>query len=138
MEPNIWGPSAWTFLHTIALQYPELPTDDDKKQYYIFFNSLKDVLPCPNCRMHYSEHLGVFISVMSSYGSFVSDLILTSLVMSKARSPLLCTRKRTTFGDLQAFWYGICEGNFQPCDISSLRIWNISSQAHAARKRNPR
>ena len=60
MEPNIWGPSAWTFLHTIALQYPELPTDDDKKQYYIFFNSLKDVLPCPNCRIHYSEHLDKF------------------------------------------------------------------------------
>ena len=41
MEPNIWGPSAWIFLHTITLQYPEKPTDDDKKKYYVFFNSLK-------------------------------------------------------------------------------------------------
>ena len=57
MEPNIWGPSAWIFLHTVTLQYPEKPTDDDKKKYYVFFNSLKDILPCPNCKIHYSESI---------------------------------------------------------------------------------
>jgi hypothetical protein len=56
MEPNIWGPPAWTFLHTITFQYPEYPTDLDKQKYYTFFNSLKNVLPCPNCKEHYSEN----------------------------------------------------------------------------------
>jgi hypothetical protein len=53
MEPNIWGPPAWKFLHSITFQYPENPTDLDKQKYFTFFNSLKNVLPCPTCREHY-------------------------------------------------------------------------------------
>ena len=56
MEPNIWGPPGWTFLHTITFQCPENPTDLDKQKYYTFFNSLKNVLPCPNCKEHYTEN----------------------------------------------------------------------------------
>tara|TARA_Y100000389_G_C17431932_1_gene503190 strand:+ start:1394 stop:1822 length:429 start_codon:yes stop_codon:yes gene_type:complete len=59
MEPNIWGPGAWTFLHSITFQYPETPTDIDKQKYYTFFNSLKNVLPCPVCREHYTNNLEV-------------------------------------------------------------------------------
>jgi hypothetical protein len=57
MEPNIWGPSAWTFLHSITFQYPEYPSDIDKQKYYTFFNSLKNVLPCPICREHYNNNI---------------------------------------------------------------------------------
>ncbi len=56
MEPNVWGPPGWIFLHTVTFQYPENPTDLDKQKYYTFFNSLKNVLPCPNCREHYHEN----------------------------------------------------------------------------------
>ena len=57
MEPNIWGPGAWTFLHSITFQYPEIPSDIEKQKYYVFFNSLKNVLPCPICRGHYESNL---------------------------------------------------------------------------------
>lgn len=57
MEPNIWGPGAWTFLHSITFQYPETPSDIEKQKYYVFFNSLKNVLPCPICRGHYESNL---------------------------------------------------------------------------------
>lgn len=56
MEPNIWGPGAWTFLHSITFQYPEKPSDLEKQKYYTFFNSLKNVLPCPVCREHYKKN----------------------------------------------------------------------------------
>jgi len=56
MEPNIWGPAGWTFLHSITFQYPEEPTDLDKRKYFTFFNSLKNVLPCPTCREHYEKN----------------------------------------------------------------------------------
>jgi len=56
MEPNIWGPAGWTFLHSITFQYPEDPTDIDKRKYYTFFNSLKNVIPCPTCREHYETN----------------------------------------------------------------------------------
>ena len=60
MEPNIWGPPAWTFLHSVTFLYPENPTVVDKQNYYLFFKSLKNVLPCPNCQEHYSINFEKF------------------------------------------------------------------------------
>ena len=54
---NVWGPSAWTFLHTITFNYPEDPLEDDKRKYYNFFMNLKDVLPCKKCQAHYKENI---------------------------------------------------------------------------------
>jgi hypothetical protein len=53
---NIWGPPAWTFLHTVSFNYPDNPTDQDKQNYFNFFNSLKHVLPCDKCKKHYTEN----------------------------------------------------------------------------------
>ena len=57
MEPNIWGPGAWLFLHSITLNYPDNPTLEHKKIYSDFFNRLKDVLPCEICKKHYSQNI---------------------------------------------------------------------------------
>ena len=53
---NIWGPPAWTFLHTITFNYPNNPSVQDKQNYYNFFDSLKFVLPCDKCKKHYKEN----------------------------------------------------------------------------------
>ena len=53
---KIWGPPAWTFLHTITLNYPDNPTNQDKNNYYSFFSNLKHVLPCEKCKKHYREN----------------------------------------------------------------------------------
>ena len=57
MEPNIWGPPAWLFLHSITFQYPETPTFADKENYRVFFEKIQYVLPCPTCRAHYTENV---------------------------------------------------------------------------------
>ena len=54
---NIWGPPAWTFLHTVTYNYPENPTDDDKRNFYNFFMSLQHVLPCNKCKAHYQQNI---------------------------------------------------------------------------------
>ena len=75
METNVWGPPAWKFLHTITFQYPENPTDVEKRKYYVFFNSLKDVLPCPNCREHYSVNFDKIPIQMESRKELIEWLI---------------------------------------------------------------
>ena len=57
ISPEIWGPSAWKFLHYITLAYPENPTASDMKKYKDFFTSLSNVLPCMGCRINYSDNL---------------------------------------------------------------------------------
>lgn len=57
MDSNIWGPSAWIFLHTVTLNYPDNPTLNDKENYRIFFNELKNVLPCDKCKKHYLQNI---------------------------------------------------------------------------------
>ena len=60
MQPEIWGPSAWTFLHTITLNYPTNPNDEDKSNHKLFFNNLKTIIPCEKCAIHYKENLNKY------------------------------------------------------------------------------
>jgi hypothetical protein len=57
MNPQIWGPPAWTFLHSITITYPHKPSVNQQKQYFEFFDNLKNVLPCEICKEHYRIHL---------------------------------------------------------------------------------
>ena len=45
LDPAVWGPHYWFVLHTIALTYPEWPTDVAKKKYYDFIQNLPLFLP---------------------------------------------------------------------------------------------
>ena len=56
-NPKIWGPSGWFFIDSIVLSYPDNPTYEDKNIYKTFLLSLKNVLPCHSCRVHYTENL---------------------------------------------------------------------------------
>jgi len=57
MNPIYWGPAGWHFMHAVTMTYPEVPSDQDKERYRIFFESITAVLPCPACRRHYQENL---------------------------------------------------------------------------------
>lgn len=55
MDTTFWGPDGWKLLHSIAVHFPENPTDNAKKQYKKFFKTLPYVLPCKYCRDSLSE-----------------------------------------------------------------------------------
>jgi FAD-linked sulfhydryl oxidase len=57
LSPNYWGRQGWHFIHMVALNYPQHPTEEDKKNYLNFLNSLVSVLPCPICGVHFAENL---------------------------------------------------------------------------------
>jgi len=56
MDPKVWGPSAWIFLHSIVLSY-DSSSSSNKTNIKNFFNNLGDILPCVSCRTHYKENL---------------------------------------------------------------------------------
>lgn len=54
---ELWGPHGWEFMHYISFSYPEFPTKEDRENYYRFYLSIGDVLPCLKCRAHYKENM---------------------------------------------------------------------------------
>lgn len=57
MNPKFWGPHGWIFLHSVTMNYPKNPSNNDKQLYRNFFSSLTRVLPCEKCAYHYKQHI---------------------------------------------------------------------------------
>ena len=57
MNSNIWGPGAWTLLHSITFNYPKTPSQQNKNEYADFFYALANVLPCSVCQNHFRKNL---------------------------------------------------------------------------------
>jgi len=60
MMTSIWGPAMWHTLHTISFDYPVHPTNEEKKHYKEFIESLKYVLPCKYCRINLTNNLKIY------------------------------------------------------------------------------
>lgn len=59
MSPEVWGPIFWATIHIVALAYPDNPSYATKRAAKEFFLSLKELIPCPICRVHYTNNLKV-------------------------------------------------------------------------------
>ena len=57
MNSKIWGPGAWTFLHSVTFNYPDKPSQQDKNEYADFFYALANILPCSICQGHFKKNL---------------------------------------------------------------------------------
>jgi hypothetical protein len=45
LDPKIWGPHYWFFIHTVAMTYPIRPNAVTKKKYYEFIQNLPLFIP---------------------------------------------------------------------------------------------
>jgi len=57
MNIKCWGTPGWTFIHIVALSYPDNPTIEDKYNYKNFFTNIQHILPCRICGNHYRNNL---------------------------------------------------------------------------------
>lgn len=65
LDPDVWGPHFWFFLHTIAISYPKRPNDVTKKKYYEFIMNLPLFLPVEKIGNDFSKLLDEY--PVSSY-----------------------------------------------------------------------
>jgi hypothetical protein len=45
MDPEVWGPTYWRFLHTVAAHYPVKPTTTEKKIHYRLIHNFHEFIP---------------------------------------------------------------------------------------------
>lgn len=57
LDPKIWGPHYWFFLHTIAMSYPVRPNAVTKKKYYDFVQNIPLFIPVESMAGEFSKLL---------------------------------------------------------------------------------
>jgi len=57
LDPKIWGPHYWFFLHTVAMTYPIRPNAVTKKKYYEFIQNIPLFIPVENMSGEFSKLL---------------------------------------------------------------------------------
>ena len=60
LDPKIWGPHYWFFLHTVALNYPLYPNEISNKKYYDFIENFSLFIPIPDIANSFSNILDEF------------------------------------------------------------------------------
>jgi hypothetical protein len=55
LDPNVWGPHYWFFLHTISITYPHHPNAVTKKKYYEFIQNLPLFIPVESMSSEFSK-----------------------------------------------------------------------------------
>lgn len=57
VHSKVWGQYLWRLLHSITYSYNPNMSDELKAKYIRFFHVLKDFIPCPICRNHYTSRI---------------------------------------------------------------------------------
>ena len=60
LDPKIWGPHYWHFIHTVAMTYPNNPNAITKKKYYEFIHTLPLFLPIEKIGSDFSKLLNLY------------------------------------------------------------------------------
>ncbi len=79
MDPRIWGPPLWEFLHILSISYPDKPTKFYIDKHRDFLLNLGYILPCPICGEHYFDYMShekieMALKSKSNYMKLIFDL----------------------------------------------------------------
>jgi hypothetical protein len=60
LDPKIWGPHYWFFLHTVAMTYPHHPNAVTKKKYYEFIQNLPLFIPVEEISKEFEKFIDLY------------------------------------------------------------------------------
>jgi len=60
LDPKIWGPHYWFFLHTVAMTYPHHPNAVTKKKYYEFVQNLPLFIPVEAISKEFEKFIDLY------------------------------------------------------------------------------
>ncbi|KAJ4716167.1 Sulfhydryl oxidase [Melia azedarach] len=97
------GRATWTFLHTLAAQYPEKPTRQQKKDVKELMAILSRMYPCKECADHFKEVLRANPVQPGSHDEFSQWLCHVHNVVNRSLGKLVfpCERVDARWGKLE-------------------------------------
>ncbi|TYJ40592.1 hypothetical protein E1A91_A04G151500v1 [Gossypium mustelinum] len=96
------GRATWTFLHTLAAQYPENPTRQQKKDVKELMSILSRMYPCQECADHFKEVLRANPVMAGSHDEFSQWLCHVHNIVNRSLGKLIfpCERVDARWGKL--------------------------------------
>ncbi|XP_041013788.1 FAD-linked sulfhydryl oxidase ERV1 [Juglans microcarpa x Juglans regia] len=97
------GRATWTFLHTLAAQYPDNPTRQQKKDVKELIAILSRMYPCKECADHFKEILRANPVQAGSHSEFSQWLCHAHNVVNRSLGKLAfqCERVDARWGKLE-------------------------------------
>ncbi|KAJ6345743.1 hypothetical protein OIU78_008408 [Salix suchowensis] len=97
------GRATWTFLHTLAAQYPEHPTRQQKKDVKELMAILSRMYPCQECGDHFKEVIKVNPVQAGSHAEFSQWMCHVHNVVNRSLGKLVfpCERVDARWGKLE-------------------------------------
>ena len=60
---SIWGPLGWMTLHSVAHNYPEVPSEQEKQLLSQWLDLFRETITCPSCQGHFADMLRQYRSM---------------------------------------------------------------------------
>ncbi|KAJ7946146.1 Sulfhydryl oxidase [Quillaja saponaria] len=97
------GRATWTFLHTLAAQYPDNPTRQQKKDVKELMAILSRMYPCMECADHFKEVLRANPVLAGSHDEFSQWLCHVHNVVNRSLGKVVfpCERVDARWGKLE-------------------------------------
>ena len=107
LDPDVWGPHYWFFLHTLAISYPIKPNDVTKKKYYTFIHNLPLFIPVNEIGNSFSKMLDKYPvkPYLDSRKSFIKRM---HFIHNKIN--ILCNKDEITLDEAMEQYYN----NYKP------------------------
>ena len=107
LDPDVWGPHYWFFLHTLAISYPIKPNDVTKKKYYTFIHNLPLFIPVNEIGNSFSKLLDKY-PVKPYLDSRKSFITWMHFIHNKIN--VLCNKDEITLDEAMEQYYN----NYKP------------------------
>jgi hypothetical protein len=121
LDPTIWGPHYWFFLHTITLCYPLRPNTVTKKRYYDFIHNFYLLLPIESISTHFSKLIIEYpvTPYLDSRDSFIRWMhFIHNKINQKLEKPQV---------SLDQFYKGYYE-NYKPRNVQLAEYYKIQGK----------
>jgi FAD-linked sulfhydryl oxidase len=118
LDPKVWGPHYWFFLHTISITYPHHPNAVTKKKYYDLIQNLHVFLPVEKIATEFSKLLEQYpvTPYLDNRESFVR---WTWFVHNKINEKL--EKPKISMEDFYKRYYE----NYKPSDVKYREFYKI-------------
>ena len=121
LNPEVWGPHYWFFLHTISLNYPHHPNAETKKAYYELMKNMNLFIPVEKVAKDFDALMGLYpvSPYLDSRESFVRWMhFIHNKINEKLEKP------KMSMHDFYASYYEM----YKPTDVKYAEYYRLKEK----------